>query len=513
MAPRVADLLPLSVAASSRLAGAVARVRPGVAVLLLVALAAGVRGYGLDSKSLWLDEAWSVYAAGLPLGAMVELVEAHDTAPPLYYALLQLWMVAGDSPLVVRSLSLVLGVGTVPMTYLVGRRVGGHSVGVVSSLLASLSPFLVWYSQEARMYSLLALLCGISTWAVLSALDTGRIRWWALYALSSFLALLTQMVAVFFVVGQGFAALVFILTTEKPSGGWRDARSSFVGLFASSLLALLAWLPWLPSFLRQSQTYEEFWIGIPTYADLINLFSDLASAYLPHWQLPFSREILVVLCAALVVSARKRIARREWAFLVSLLLIPALMLFAASFFKPLFVSRALIFLCLPYLVLLAAGALSARPRRLGPALISVLILLNLLSLSRVYWAMPKEEWSAATSYVMERAAPGSLVLFLAPTAQLPFQYYARGQESRLEYRGVPQDLFSVSQLEPRVSPSDLPRLDNLLSGREAFWLVESHAAFSDPAGLVRESLEGRYAVGDKAEFYGISLRHYARSPR
>ena len=132
--------------------------------LLILLLALGLRLYRLDGQSLWYDEGTSVVLAGRDVAAIVQGAAA-DIHPPLYYVLLHFWArLFGSSEVAVRLLSAIAGLGVVGAVYLLGRRLFDQQVALVAALLAALSPFLVYYSQEARMYILAALLGAVSTY-------------------------------------------------------------------------------------------------------------------------------------------------------------------------------------------------------------------------------------------------------------------------------------------------------------------------------------------------------------
>jgi 4-amino-4-deoxy-L-arabinose transferase-like glycosyltransferase len=131
---------------------------------LILALAAGVRFYALDSQSLWADEGNS---AALATRSLVQIGRdaAHDIHPPLYYWLLHLWTrVAGTGEVGLRSFSALLGALLVLTVGGVGRRLFSTGVGLAGAFIAALAPFQVYYSQEARMYILLALLAAIAVY-------------------------------------------------------------------------------------------------------------------------------------------------------------------------------------------------------------------------------------------------------------------------------------------------------------------------------------------------------------
>ncbi len=151
-------------------------------VLILVLLAAALRLFQLESQSIWFDEGWSAYAAEQP--TLYAASQADLTNPPLYYVLLNAaarWF--GTSEFALRVVSLLIGLLTIPLIYRLARTTAGERAGRYAALLAAISAPLWWASQEARMYTLLALLvliCALA-WQRLVA-KPSRAAWIALWA-------------------------------------------------------------------------------------------------------------------------------------------------------------------------------------------------------------------------------------------------------------------------------------------------------------------------------------------
>ncbi len=130
---------------------------------VLVVIAAAIRIIVLDNQSFWQDEVLTAYEAQLPFGAMINTVVHVETTPPLYFVLVWAWAhIFGNGEVALRSVSLLAGIALVPISYLAGRDLVSPRAGVVSAALVTFNPFLIWYSQEARAYMLLAALCGAS---------------------------------------------------------------------------------------------------------------------------------------------------------------------------------------------------------------------------------------------------------------------------------------------------------------------------------------------------------------
>src|SRR3954467_10063786 len=131
---------------------------PPVVLGVLGVLALGVVLRFVCQSDMWADEVLSVNIAKLPLARITDALR-QDGAPPLYYLLLHAWMsVFGTGAVAVRALSALFSVLSLPVAWLLGRRLGGPRVAVALTLLLASSPFAVRYASETRMYSLVVLL-------------------------------------------------------------------------------------------------------------------------------------------------------------------------------------------------------------------------------------------------------------------------------------------------------------------------------------------------------------------
>ena len=135
-------------------------VAPGIvfsaSMALLTAVGIGVRLIQLDSQSFWAYEGFTAFHALLPFWSIPAELAALDSHPPLHYLMLSLWgSAAGTTEFSFRIVSVFAGAATIPLIGILGYRFFNRATGVAAATLLILSPFHVWYSQEARMYALL----------------------------------------------------------------------------------------------------------------------------------------------------------------------------------------------------------------------------------------------------------------------------------------------------------------------------------------------------------------------
>ncbi len=463
---------------------------PALAAILLLALL--LRVIRLDFQPLWWDEGYSVFFATRDFLTMLART-AVDIHPPLYYALLQLWIpLVGKSDLTLRLLSVLIGLATVPLLFAVGRSLFGLRTGLLSALLLALSPLHVYYSQEVRMYGLVALLSLGSIALQLKLLeeqgDTPSLPTWIAYVLVTAAALYTQYFTGLLVVAEVVVALFWLFVpggVHLPSARARRLRP---WLFAWAGVLLL-YLPWLAYAGPKLYTYVTAKVGIEQYAPLDPL------TFLAHHLIAFSAGHLskwtwlglgaVVPCglvvSGLAIQYRKRAGaesenpahdkrhKTSTSLLVYVfvsLLIGWLVNLRAPF-HPFGFERTLLFVLPPFLLLAALGLdafLKARPRVALSAL-GLVVVLSAASLLDFY-SVPRyenEDYRPLIAEIADMAQPGDTVL-------APYPWQIGYLESY--YRGNPINIIEVPSEEWIGNPADMDRaLELLRRSSPRVWLL------------------------------------------
>ncbi|MDY6875420.1 MAG: glycosyltransferase family 39 protein [Chloroflexota bacterium] len=223
-------------------------------LFLILLLAAGLRFYRLDAQSFWNDEGNSARIAERTIDLILE-GSAGDIHPPGYYLLLHCWRALfGQSEFALRSLSVVAGLVLIVFTYLLGHHLFGQTTGLMAAFLGATSPFAVYYSQEARMYALLAAVSAASTYMLLRLLanDTGQKpgfaekTWFLAYVLTAAAGLYIQYAFSFvLLVHNGIFGLWWLAVARRSV-----YRGRWLVTWAGTQAAVVAlYLPWLPGAL------------------------------------------------------------------------------------------------------------------------------------------------------------------------------------------------------------------------------------------------------------------------
>ncbi len=222
-----------------------------------------------DRIGLWLDEAQSVGIASLPAGDIIDGLRA-DGHPPLFYFLLHYWMeFVGTDDRALRLLPAIFGGLTLIPAFFAGRRLGGSRAGLIAVGLLASSPFLVRFSTEVRMYSLVTFLSLLWWLAVRRAEEKpNRLRLAFVIVLVGLLVL-THYWSLFL-----FAAWL-VLTLVKVG---RRAEAPAAGkLIVAHAIGGLAFIPWIPSFLYQMAHTGTPWADAQDPASIVvTSLSDIA---------------------------------------------------------------------------------------------------------------------------------------------------------------------------------------------------------------------------------------------
>jgi mannosyltransferase len=202
-------------------------------LILVVAAAGALRFWKLGAQSLWFDE--YVTTAVVSKGKLIANVVHQEGSPPLYFIAVWGWTkLFGDSDTAFRSLSAVAGTVTVPVVYAVARELTrSRRIARVAAVLVALNPMFVWFSQEARAYSLFALVGSLSLLLCVRARMRGRITDLVLWGVASAAALSTHYFAVFLVLPE---AAWLVLSLRRR---WRRVVVGFLPLIVVSPPLLL----------------------------------------------------------------------------------------------------------------------------------------------------------------------------------------------------------------------------------------------------------------------------------
>lgn len=398
-----------------------------LSIPFLMILVAVVSYMAFINQSLRLDEAQSIWQTGHSLPTMIQII-GQDVHVPLYHFLLHYWqMIFGNNAVFSRSLSLFFYILAIPVIYIIGARFYGRSVGLFAAILSAVSPFLNWYGNEVRMYSLFVLMTLLNNYFYLRIYQKGRGEYahgiiWFGYIFSACLGIFTHYFFVFNLAAQA----IFFLFYKKDF-----AKSSVWGFLLSAGLLGIIYAPWVLYVISLgSANNTQPHLSPPSSVDLFNTFSQFMFGFQVNAVNTFLVSLWPLLVLLLFLAVRRRnIVPPVSVFFFLNLCIPVVLAFlASSFWKPLYLSRYLI-LALPPLYFLISWLISIYGKRTAlfvrVGLVSVMVVT--LWVEAVNANTPvKEDYRAASEYIQKYAAAQDAVIVSAPFTIYPFLYYYHG---------------------------------------------------------------------------------------
>ncbi|MGH8985279.1 MAG: glycosyltransferase family 39 protein, partial [Acidimicrobiia bacterium] len=404
----------------------------------------------LVTRGLWVDEAISVHQAGLPFGTMLARLADGDVHPPLHAALLWVTVrVVGDGELAVRLPSIAAGVALVPLLYATGRELFDRRTGLVAAALGAVAPLAVWYSQEARMYSLYMLFALAAVWAQARALRRGGTSDWALYGVATAALLWTQYFAVLQVAAQ--QAVFAVALWRRRREGDRIGPSAVRWLGALALVALLV-VPLLPFLGDQLQAYADRGAGLTqlpsqagnaasaaqsglsVYAVIANLIWATGGYHADATMAQIAALWPLGMLAALLLLGRRR--SPEMTGLLVITLVPVLVLFAVGLQRRDLFELRYVAGVVPALLLLGARAMTTVTlrrmwTRAAACTAVIVLLLGALADQQLNGTNPRlYDFRGALQEVAARAEPGDVILYNPDYLDEIVRYYAPGVDAR-----------------------------------------------------------------------------------
>ena len=486
-----------------------------------------LRLYHLHQESLWTDEAFTVHHAQLQdWGQFIQRISTTEGAPPGHYLLLHYWMQwFGNSEFSVRFPSVIFGILSIIILFLIVRRLWNEQIALLASLFMSTSMLQILFSQEARLYSLFTFLVLLSAYFFMKIiLDEGNMRDERKKVL--FLAYLVTMATALVV---NYLALVmmaiysvlflFYIKNKKISPLWWKKWVLAQGI----LLVGISFLLW-PIFQSQFSTLNT---GLRDVLISKSLPSVLASLGLFFYALPV---LAFVLFLFLVLWGRKVVSHvlthSCFDAFFSLLVITAGSIYLYFSFFPVtlltipitrypithsyFLIRHSFFLAPLWYVFLAWKISSLRWKKVAAVMTVVVLLVSTTALYEYYHLSTKPEWREAAQFIASQNQQSSAATFpLTPLILLDKS--GLSNEFLLDYY-FPQE-YRLLKLTFSEQPRQFAQLSDQdvfsrLTGETEFWLIL--ARNTKTGNYYRDLLDRRYQRDISREFYQVKVYRYSK---
>jgi uncharacterized membrane protein len=351
----------------------------------------------ITKSTIWFDEAFSAYITQFSFIDIARYTAA-DVHPPLYYWVLKIWTdLFGTTELAFRTLSMMFGVITIVIGFLLTRRLFGRRAAWVAVLFLALSPMLIRYGQEARMYTMATAIAFAATYTLVRATQSKRRLPWVVYGILVGLGMWTH----YFTALVWIAHWVWRFVTIRGTGvRGKKLRQSFFtkNWIIAHIVAVGSFLPWLPFMAIQLTIIQAsgFWIG-SVGVDTFTSYLTNVLFYREHSQaLGWYAVALIVIVVCLVVFGVRAYAtmtkqqRIHYLLILSITAVPVILLFIASLppLKSSFVERYLVPAAAMFAVF-AAVTLTVGTKKLSAwwrvIIVGVVAVAMMLGIASVYY--------------------------------------------------------------------------------------------------------------------------------
>jgi uncharacterized membrane protein len=457
----------------------------------IVVLGTLLRLIALGHKSFWLDEIASVVIARLPGEHFWRWLAHEEGNMALYYVLLRPWLHLGTGEAVVRVLSVIPGVASIPLMYLLGERLFQKSTGMLAALFLALNTCAIVYSQEARGYSLLVLGTLASTYLFVRLVEAPSFGIACGYGVVAAATLYCHYFGALVVLAHA-VSLVFVR-------GQRRLWTSL--LVAAAIIAVLsAPIVWL---IRSQDPGHLNWVAPPSLLELYHL-----GVFLAAESGKGVGAVLLVLDLLLVGlffvafrdvwrSEAQGLQRWRYGLVASCAFTPVLASLLLSAVKPMFFHRFLI-ICLPaWILMTTVGAQRIPEHRRRLAVISAVCVLSIVS-TVISYTRVREDWRGVAHYLMEHAAPQDRVLYYEPIGYFATENY--------------RDWLPGGRVSRPVAVMENPASSDWqqkIAGAQRVWLVTYPAKLNDATtSEIKAELQKRLALSEQKQFRAITVSEY-----
>ena len=456
---------------------------PNMMIWLILLVTFVLRMINLN-QSLWLDEAINVNVAkALSYKSLIFNYSLGDFHPPLYHIILKSWILFfGSSEISVRIPSVILGVATVFVTYLIGKKLFENKTALVAATLMATSPLSIYYSQEARMYMLAAFFTSLSVYFFISILKKDDLWLWIGFIIFTALMLYADYLPYLLI------PIYFLYLLINRRKFVKSTMKSFVPALILILILITPWLIILPKQISvglSTATASPAWaqvVGAPSIQNLLITFVKFTIGRISYdnnlvYTLLFAPAAIFVIFLFLLSLFRMSPLRF---FLWFWFFGPVFLSFAIAYFVPVFAYFRFIFVLGAYYLIWAMAINTINWTFLTRSLLFLALAVNLTS-ATFYFLIPRfqrENWREATSYVIQNSTQKTISLFESDYPPGPFDYYSRGQ---VKAEGA-LDGYNAVQSKVRE------KLTVITRDKQKVFLFQYLSGITDPAGLVFQEL-------------------------
>jgi mannosyltransferase len=454
-------------------------------LIAIILLGTGLRLYHLGYEDLWVDEIYTIHTAQIPLSAVtISNLEPRDFLHFVYdFLIMHFWLKLGTNPGIVRLFSALVGIGTILLLYLIGKKLFDSYIGLLSALFLALSSYHIYYSQEACAYAVqVFLILGMVYYFICGFQDHKTSSWIMFTVLTTFGIAVREFTILTWLALTIYAVLSIIFWKRKPNhiGLWLGSQ---IAIFIACIIGLYFY------FNRTGAMSYGNWLLKPTLQDIGETFNYFSLGWV-YWTLPEMLQIIIVplfifmlLFSIITINKPDNITlafdrNQGLMFCWSIFAIPLILFYLISFKKPIFISYRYLIILLPFFYLLIAYGISKISWIIIRYIILAILIFGMgMGTISYHQVVKKIPWSKIAGMIDQKGQPNDLILIYEEFWKFGLQYYQK----------------SPIPIEPIYLWQDIPTAINLATkGHNRTWLITVTYANQKPLDEIPKVLAERY---------------------
>jgi 4-amino-4-deoxy-L-arabinose transferase-like glycosyltransferase len=467
-------------------------------LILILIISFFIRAYGIQSENVWSDEAFTIFHAHQ---SVLHNIEWSLSASyfPLYHAILSSWeKIFGLGEFSVRFLSLIFGVLSIYLVFKIGTFMFNKKVGIYSAIILALSSYNVFYSQEARVYTLFVLLSLCSIYFYLRFIQSRKKTHMVYYILFTFLMLNTHSPAIFILIAQNMHYLLFVRRDFKK---WILMQSALFIFFLPLLLITLSTISEISGFVAATK---------PNIVTLLRTFYMFSAGQ------TFRIEALVIgsfisigfflLLLPILFQTIKDIKNKgKVVFLLLWLTVPILLTIIQSYVFHFFYFENYVITSSIALYILIALSITRFNNKVQMIIMTSIVILSLMTLYIDFETNNKGRWKDTADYIKANKNDDAAVVIHIPNALYSFAYYFDSgcfKSSNLTRCMSMQNIYGVKNA--KGLPIDA-------TDKEKVFLVLFNAKYIDKKGTLLEYYSENYRLTEEKKYRHIQIFTFNKS--
>ncbi|MFZ1129034.1 glycosyltransferase family 39 protein [Methanoregula sp.] len=430
-------------------------------LIVLMVIGLFLRFYNLGFNSLWLDETSTYTISVKSFAGIWQVTASGEFNPPLFYWAEHVMLMLGNNEVILRFIPALLGVLTIPLFYLIGKEFLDRNAGIIAAAACTVSPFLIYYSQEARAYMMMLFFVALATIFFLRAMKSGSLIHWILFGVFSALAFWSHFYA--FVMIAALVLYALIEWAPRIRTELANLRMLVAGIIVFVVLSLHLIIVTLQLFVLRTSSAPTY--GIQGLGIILETFIQVAGMN------DIAMYLLVALFIVGIIQAF-RIGKNKGIFLVLITVLTFVISYILSFKMPM-LPRYLIFLSIVFFLGIAVSYRVVyslwNTRAVVYGFIILLFVISAPVLAGYYSGFSKEDWRGFSATLQQKTLPGDVVISVPGYISQPLDYYYSSTKAQTKEYGA-------------TTAADLDRVTTESGNHTIYYVVTGDISAADPAG-------------------------------